>query len=94
MAVRITLYDQMLIDEWSVKHGAMVEDHETSSEFIKRAAGLDIFKWSYDQAYTQITPIAKNWSASYYIRGSYQVLAVEQSVGWHPDFKTLLAEKP
>jgi hypothetical protein len=94
MAVRITLYDQMLIDEWSVKHGAMVEDHEAFSEDVKRAAGLEIFRWSYHQASTQVTPFAKNWSASYYVRGSYQVLAVEQYVGWHPDFKTLLAEKP
>lgn len=94
MAVRINLYDQLLIEEWSVRHGAMAEHHQTSSEDTKRAAGLEIFKWSYQQASTQVTPFAKNWSASYYIRGSYQVLAVEQSVGWHPDFKTLLAEKP
>lgn len=94
MAIRITLYDQLLIEEWSVKHGAMVEDHQASSEDIKRAAGLEIFRWSYQQASTQVTPFAKNWSASYYVRGSYQVLAVEQSVGWHPDFKTMLAEKP
>ncbi|WP_333983492.1 ABC-three component system protein, partial [Burkholderia gladioli] len=94
MAIRIRLYDQLLVDEWSVKHGAMAEDNETSSEDIKRAAGLEIFKWSYYQASTQVTPFAQNWSANYYVRGSYQVLAIEQTVGWHPDFKTLLAEKP
>jgi len=94
MAIRIVLYDQLLVDEWSVKHGAMAEDNETFSEDIKRAAGLEIFKWSYYQASTQVTPFAQNWSANYYVRGSYQVLAIEQTVGWHPDFKTLLAEKP
>ena len=94
MAVRIARYDQLLIDEWSYKHGVVVEEHFASSEDVKRSAGLGIFRWSFNQAYTQVSPFAQNWNASYYVRGSYQVLAVEQSVGWHPDFRTLLAEKP
>lgn len=94
MAGRIAQYDQMLIDEWSYKHGVVVEEHAASSEDVKRNAGLGVFRWSFNQAYTQVSPFAKNWSASYYVRGSYQVLAVEQSVGWHPDFRNLLLEMP
>ena len=94
MAGRIAQYDQMLIDEWSYKHGVVVEEHAASSEDVKRNAGLGVFRWSFNHAYTQVSPFAKNWSASYYVRGSYQVLAVEQSVGWHPDFRNLLLEMP
>lgn len=93
MAVRIKLYDTLLIETWGDKHGVMEETNATSTEGAKRASGLAIFRWSFSQAHTQIPPFARNWNTSYYVRGSYQVLAVEQEVGWHPDYKTLLAEK-
>jgi len=94
MAVRIARYDQMLMDEWSYKHGVVVEENAASSEEVKRRVGLDIFRWSFNQAFMQVSPFAQNWNANYYVRGSYQVLAVEQSVGWHPDFRILLSDKP
>ena len=72
----------------------MTEQHQSASENEKQAAGLAIFRWSFSQAHQEVDPFAKNWSASYYVRGSYQVLAVEQSVGWHPDYVTLLKGCP
>jgi hypothetical protein len=93
MAVRIKLYDTLLIEAWGDRHGLMVEAHSTATEDGKRASGLEILRWSFSQAHTQIPPFARNWNTTYYVRGSYQVLAVEQVVGWHPDYKTLLAEK-
>ncbi|MBS0355918.1 MAG: hypothetical protein JSR83_18690 [Proteobacteria bacterium] len=93
MAVRIHLYDQLLIETWGDKYGVMVETNEKATEDTKRASGLEIFRWSYNQAHAQVPPFAPNWNTSYYVRGSYQVLAVEQEVGWHPDYRMLLAEK-
>ena len=93
MAVRIDRYDQLLVEAWGDKHGAMVETHANATDDAKRASGLEIFKWSFTQAHTQIPPFARNWNTSYYVQGSYQVLAVEQEVGWHPDYRVLLAEK-
>lgn len=93
MAVRIDLYDKLLIEAWSDKHCVMVETHSNATEDAKRASGLELFRWSYSQAQAQIPPFSHNWNTSYYIRGSYQVLAVEQEVGWHPDYRVLLAEK-
>jgi hypothetical protein len=93
MAVRIKLYDTLLIEAWGDEHGVMVEVHTTATEEAKRASGLAIFRWSFNQAHTQLPPFARNWNTTYYVSGSYQVLAVEQEVGWHPDYKTLLAEK-
>lgn len=93
MAVRIQTYDTLLIEAWGDKHHMMVETHAAATEDTKRASGLEIFRWSYGQAHTQIPPFARNWDTTYYVRGSYQVLAVEQEVGWHPDYRTLLAKK-
>lgn len=93
MAVRIHRYDQLLVEAWGDKHCVMVETHANATEDAKRASGLEIFKWSFNQAHAQVPPFARNWSTSYYVRGSYQVLAVEQDVGWHPDYKTLLADR-
>ena len=94
MAVRIHRYDQYLVQEWGYRHAPMAEEHQSAPEEKKRAAGLEIFRWSFSQAHQEIDPFAKNWSASYYVRGSYQVLAVEKSVGWHPDYMTLLKGSP
>lgn len=90
MAVRIDIYDKHLVQEWRDRHEPMVEQHQSASEVKKQTAGLEIFRWSYNQAHKVVDPFANNWNASYYVRGSYQVLAVEMSVGWHPDYKTLL----
>lgn len=90
MAVRIDRYDKYLVQEWRYRHEPMAEQHQSTSEDEKRAAGLEVFRWSFNQAHREVDLFAKNWSASYYVRGSYQVLAVEQSVGWHPEYVTLL----
>lgn len=93
MAVRIHRYDQLLVEAWGDKHCVMVETHANSAEDTKRASGREIFNWSYSQAHAQIPPFAYNWNTTYYVRGSYQVLAVEHEVGWHPDYRALLGKQ-
>ena len=39
-----------------------------------------------------VRPIAHGWNAAYYVRGSYQVLAIDLKVGWHADYAKLLGE--
>lgn len=90
MAARIHRYDEYLVLEWGDRHGPMAEEHRSAPQGEKRTAGLEIFRWSFRQAHQEVDPFAKNWSASYYVRGSYQVLAVDMRVGWHPDYVTLL----
>ena len=93
MAGRITLYDLRLVEAWNDKHALMVEQTETATDSQKRSAGLEIFRWSFNDAITQISPFAKNWNADYYVRGCYQFLAVDLRVGWHPDFEALLRDE-
>lgn len=92
MAVRIQTYDALLIEEWRLKHGIMVETLSTAQEKDKCASGLELFRWSFNNAYMQLPPFARNWNTTYYVRGSYQVLAVEKIVGWHPEYLALLKD--
>lgn len=91
MAGRIALYDQLLVEAWKDQHDLMVEQNSAASDAQKRNAGLLIFRWSFNEAKAQIAPFARNWSADYYVRGSYQFLATDLRVGWHPDFEVLLS---
>jgi hypothetical protein len=90
MAGRITLYDQRLVEAWRDRHDLMVEQILSATDAQKRSAGLLIFRWSFNDAKAEVTPFAKNWSADYYVRGSYQFLAADLRVGWHPEFEVLL----
>ena len=91
MAGRITLYDQRLVEAWKDQHDLVIEQTSSATDAEKRSAGLLIFRWSFNEAKAQISPFAKNWNADYYVRGSYQFLAADLRVGWHPDFEALLS---
>jgi hypothetical protein len=90
MAVTIAEYDRLLVEHWEDRHSQMVEGcvHSNSSEKCSR--GLELLRWTHDDAPHRIRPIADSWSAPYYVRGSYQVLAINLHVGWHADFAALL----
>lgn len=90
MAVRIDLYDGLLQEAWQDKHGVMSEECEQADDIKKRGSGLELLRWTFNSAHKEVRPFAPNWSGTYYVRGSYQVMAINQLVGWHPEFKKLL----
>lgn len=92
MMSKISNYDLLLTEYWSDRHSQMVEDCEGADESFKRKSGLETLRWSYDSAPSQIEPISTGWTGHYYIRGSYQVLAIGLQVGWHPDYLKILKE--
>ena len=92
MAVRIDRYDELLKETWGDKHERMVEDCEGCDDAQKRKSGHELLRWSYDIAHTEVRAFANNWSAGYYVRGTYQVLSIDLQVGWHPQFKQLLEQ--
>lgn len=92
MATRIDHYDKVLLEAWSDKHERMVEKCEGGEDALKQKSGYQLLRWSYDAAHAEVRSFANNWSASYYVRGTYQVLAVDLQVGWHPQFKQLLGK--
>jgi hypothetical protein len=92
MAPIINDYDSILEEHWSDRHSQMAEGCAELEEKEKCASGLKILRWTHEEAPQVVRPIAESWNAAYYVRGTYQVLAIDLQVGWHPDYKKLLAE--
>lgn len=90
MAVTIHEHDLVLKEQWFDRHCQIVEDCVEQGEKEKCASGLKILRWTHDEAPNVVRPIAEEWNAAYYVRGSYQVLAIDLEVGWHPDYWKLL----
>jgi len=92
MASIIGEYDGVLKEYWSDRHTQMSEDCTELENKEKCASGLKILRWTHDEAPSIVRPLAEGWNAAYYIRGSYQILAINLQVGWHPEYKLLLGE--
>lgn len=92
MASKIADYDKVLKDHWSDGHEEIVESCEDVEEAEKRSRGLELLRWTHHDAPNKIRPITPDFDAAYYVRGSYQVLAIDREVGWHPDFTSLLKD--
>lgn len=89
-ATRINDYDKLLGESWSDRHTTIKEECETKDEASKEVAGLNLLRWSHNEAPTTIRPIEPGLSASYYVRGSMQILAVNLEIGWHPEYEERL----
>jgi hypothetical protein len=92
MALRINDYDLVLEEHWSDRHCQMAEECAELEDQEKCASGLKVLRWTHNEAPTMVRPIAEGWNAAYYVRGSYQVLAIDLKVGWHPDYEKLLKD--
>ncbi len=90
MATKISEYDFVLREHWSDRHTQMGEECAELKDEEKCAFGLKLLRWTHNDAPTTVRPIAQGWGAAYYVRGSYQVLAINLKVGWHPDYEKLL----
>ncbi|WP_191558256.1 ABC-three component system protein [Brevundimonas aurantiaca] len=90
MATTIGDYDLLLQEEWSDRHAQMSEECEGLGEAETAQAGLKLLRWSHLEAPNTTRPITKGWDAAYYVRGSYQVLAISLKVGWHADYRAKL----
>jgi hypothetical protein len=91
-ATKIDAYDKLLAENWSDRHITIKEECETRDEAAKEVAGLSLLRWSHEGAPASIRPIEPSLTASYYVRGSLQILAVNLKVGWHPEFEDRLEQ--
>jgi hypothetical protein len=90
MAATINDYDLILAEHWSDRHCQMAEECAELDHKGKCQSGLKILRWTHEEAPSVVRPIAQGWNAAYYVRGSYQVLAIDLKVGWHVDYAKLL----
>lgn len=81
-------YDTYLKKQWSELHGPMKDDcrADGADEPTQCKAGLGLLDWSHHKAHNELRPIRKLWAHEYLVQGSYQQLAEEGEVGWHPDY--------
>jgi hypothetical protein len=93
MSAKINEYDIVLKQYWEDLHKRMVEDCADIADEDRRRSGLDLLRWTHDKAPNTVRPIEEGFGAAYYVRGSYQVLAISLLVGWHPNFEALLKDK-
>lgn len=92
MASTINDYDLVLREKWSDRHAQMTEECSELEEKSKRESGLKLLRWAHQEAPTTVPPLSQGWSGHYYVSGSYQVLAIDLKVGWHPAYLELLKE--
>ncbi|WP_318514865.1 ABC-three component system protein [Photobacterium leiognathi] len=84
-------YDRRLIEQWEHKIG-IIESHPdfiNASEKDMIIYALDIYNHCHDFRNGSL-PIRKNFIPSYVEHGSYQKLANELTIGWHPDYEDLM----
>ncbi|MFD8863472.1 ABC-three component system protein [Streptomyces sp. NPDC059590] len=88
-AGEIGAYERRLVEEWEARFAEMREDlgEEATEEEMKREARL-IYRWVDREARSRIRTGCEE---VFVAKGSYQMLADELRVGWHPDFTARLA---
>ncbi|MGY2172866.1 ABC-three component system protein [Pseudomonas gingeri] len=92
MRSKIAGYDSKLTEYWSDRHVQMAEDCEDLDASQVRAKGLELLRWTHEFAPNQVEPISPSWQGHYYVRGTFQVLAIDLQVGWHADYRKLLKD--
>jgi hypothetical protein len=83
-------YEDKLMEEWTVRFEAMREDlGEAAADAEKVKLARELYQWIETEANTPIRPRCHE---PFITRGSYQMLADRQKVGWHPEFKDMLQQ--
>lgn len=90
LGAMINDYDAVLTEHWQDRHDEMSEVCADLKDDGKCTSGLDLLRWTHNAAPTIVRSIQEGFAAAYYVRGSYQILAISLQVGWHPDYKVLL----
>lgn len=84
-------YDDTLTEEWSILFDQIQDDiANPANEDELISSGKKVFKWIEHKA---DIPIRKSCADLFITRGSYQILANQLKVGWHPQFKDRLSSE-
>lgn len=85
-------YDEMLIEEWEDRHDVIKHDTPDSDEKVQKQLGLELLEWSHMTAHLELSSFKDEAGMPYLVRGSFQQMAEELLVGWHPNYKNLCQE--
>lgn len=88
--IELIKLDKKLINLWTDYFHTMKFDLESEEEKVLSDNGRLLLDWSHRNAYQEISPVRESWRQPYLIQGSYQQLAEDLKVGWHPQFNERL----
>jgi hypothetical protein len=82
-------YERRLVEAWELVFLAIKDEiGEAATAEAKDRAARDVLRW----AEQSVIPIRPRVTEPFVTRGSLHMLADEQRVGWHPEFRDRLAE--
>ncbi|WP_339186491.1 ABC-three component system protein [Paenibacillus sp. FSL R5-0490] len=91
-ALELEKYDRKLQEIWADQHEPMRDDMDGESEERCEKEGLSLLEWVNRDSHLHVNPIRSEWKQHFLIQGSFQQLAEEMRVGWHPFFKEKLTQ--
>ncbi|WP_409186011.1 ABC-three component system protein [Amycolatopsis sp. VS8301801F10] len=81
-------YERRLVEEWSTRFDVICDElGEEAAEEDKVRKAKAIYRWVEQEARFRIRP---GCDEPFVTKGSYQILADDLRVGWHPDFEARL----
>lgn len=89
----LKLFDDQLIDEWHDRHEELLEKI-AQGKADPVSGGCELLDWSHRAAPQELPPFRAGWTQPHLTRGTYQELANRLDIGWHPEFKAVLAPIP
>lgn len=91
MLGELSSYEKRLKDEWERYFAQVAEEYgEDAGDAEKLRAARAVFNWA--QQENPSLRIRPRCEDPFVQRGSFQILANDMTVGWHPDFRTRVAE--
>jgi hypothetical protein len=96
LASELTQFDARLIENWQERHGPLCDDCTANNwdEAKKASEGLSLLEWSHHEAPQTIPPVRPKWDKAFFTQGTFQQLADEKKVGWHPEYEARLSPPP
>jgi hypothetical protein len=91
IAPELDRFDSALMEKWDDRFGPMKDDCAGADEPECQCSGLQLLDWSHLEAHQEVQPIRPLFTAEYLVQGSFQQLADERRIGWHPKYEELLA---
>lgn len=85
---KLKRFDHNLESEWRYRFEDCCDECSKGKADVIET-GLRMLKWSFYKAPENVPPIQNDWQSPYLVRGTYQDMANEFKVGWHPEYDRL-----
>jgi hypothetical protein len=86
----VARFERTLVEEWQPRYAVMCDGlNGTAENTTVRQAGQELYHWVEAEARFPFRTV----SARFLNVGSYHILANDLRLGWHRDYKTLLAQE-